>query len=154
MLFRSVVDPRGLVEHGGFTYLDGWCHSAEAPRLFRLDRISAARVLPDQVVTERVAPRDLTEGIFARNDDDTTLVTLRLAPAARWVIEYYPVEAVRPAGTDGDLEVDLLVADERWLTKLLLRLAPNASVVAPTSYGVGFTAVAQATLALYEHASA
>lgn len=146
---ERVVDPRGLVEHNGFTYLDGWCHSAEAPRLFRLDRISAARVLAAPVVTERVAPRDLTSGIFARNDDDTTLVTLLLGPAARWVIEYYPVEAVRPTGDEGNVEVDLLVADERWLTKLLLRLAPNASVVAPASYGAGFTAAAQATLALY-----
>ena len=151
---ERVVDPRGLAEHNGFTYLDAWCHSAEAPRLFRLDRISAARVLTDPVVSALAAPRDLSDGIFARNDDDTTLVTLRLAPAARWVIEYYPVEAVRPSGDDGHLEVDLLVADERWLTKLLLRLAPNASVVRPSSYGEGFTAAAQATLALYRGSSA
>jgi proteasome accessory factor C len=91
--------------------------------------------------------------MFARSDD-TTLVTLRLAPAARWVTEYYPVEAVRPLtgadGTpDGTVEVDLLVADERWLTKLLLRLAPNASVTAPASYGAGLTAAAQDALSLY-----
>ncbi len=144
-----VVDPRGLTDHNGFTYLDAWCHSAEAPRLFRLDRISAVRVLDTPVSTPVSAPRDLSEGIFARNDDDTTLVTLLLGAQARWIIEYYPVEDVRPSGSDGDLEVDLLVADRRWLTKLLLRLAPNASVLAPASYGEGFTAAAQDTLALY-----
>ncbi len=149
-----VVDPRGLTQHGGFTYLDAWCHSAEAPRLFRLDRISAARPLEHPIVTPAVAPRDLSEGIFARNDDETTVVTLRLAPAASWIIEYYPVQDVRPAGPDGSVEVDLLVADERWLTKLLLRLAPNASVVAPISYGTSLSAAAEDTLALYQTASA
>ena len=44
--------------------------------------------------------------------------------------EYYPVEDIREVGQDR-LEVDLLVADERWLTRLLLRLAPHARVVAP-----------------------
>ncbi len=40
-------------------------------------------------------PRDLGEGLFTRTGD-TTPVTLRLAPDARWIIDYYPVEAVRP----------------------------------------------------------
>ena len=39
---ERTVDPRGVVTAAGFSYLDAWCHSAEAPRLFRLDRISEA----------------------------------------------------------------------------------------------------------------
>lgn len=149
---RRVVDPRGVTHHHGFAYLDAWCHSAEAPRLFRLDRISAATVLDRPVVSEPQAPRDLSDGIFAGADDETTLVTVRLSPAAQWIVEYYPVEAVR---ADGDhLEVDLLVADHRWLTKLLLRLAPNASVVAPADYTADFTAAAQDALTLYIPTSA
>ena len=47
---ERTVDPRGVVSAQGFTYLDAWCHSAEAPRLFRLDRIHEAEVLdvPDR----------------------------------------------------------------------------------------------------------
>ena len=149
---HRVVDPRGITQHHGFAYLDAWCHSAEAPRLFRLDRISAATVLETPVTSEPVAPRDLSDGIFAGSDDTTTLVTLRLAPHAQWIIEYYPVEAVRPSGDH--VEVDLLVADHRWLTKLLLRLAPNASVVAPADFTADFTAAAQDALALYATTSA
>ena len=148
---HRVVDPRGVTLHGGFTYLDAWCHSAEAPRLFRLDRIASAVVLDDPVVSPAEAPRDLSDGMFARSQD-VTLVTLRLAPAARWVVEYYPVEDVRPAAdaaTSGAIDVDLLIADERWLTKLLLRLAPNASVIAPETFGDGLTAAAQDALSLY-----
>jgi proteasome accessory factor C len=141
------VDPRGVVTAHGFAYLDAWCHSAEAPRLFRLDRIDRAEVLDDPVETPPEAPRDLADGLFARASD-TIPATIRLDPAARWVVEYYPVEAVRPQ-PDGSLEVDLLVAEERWLTRLLMRLAPHARVLSPPEFAAEFTTAAQDTLALY-----
>lgn len=153
-LSHRVVDPRGVVERDGLTYLDAWCHSAEASRLFRLDRVAEAVVLDEPVVTEPAAPRDLAEGIFTPSDD-LARVTLRLRPAARWVVEYYPVEEVRLADpgagfAEGTVDVDLVVADERWLTKLLLRLAPNASVVEPSGAAARLTAQAQQALALYD----
>ncbi len=144
---ERVVDPRGVVTHHGHAYLDAWCHSAEAPRLFRLDRIRTAEVLDSRVVTAPEPPRDLSSGLFDTSTD-LTKVTLRLAPAARWVTEYYPVEAVRPL-PDGAIEADLLVADERWLTRLLLRVAPHAAVVAPSEHEVTFRSRAAAALSLY-----
>ena len=76
------------------------------------------------------APRDLADGLFHRSPD-TTLTTLRLAPAGalgrRSTTRSRTVEELR----DGGLDVDLLIADERWLHRLLLRLAPNARVIAP-----------------------
>jgi proteasome accessory factor C len=145
---ERTVDPRGVVTANGFTYLDAWCHSAEAPRLFRLDRIRRAEVSESPVVTPPEAPRDLADGLFARADD-TTLVTLRLGREARWIVEYYPVEAVRPR-RGGVLEVDLLIADERWLQRLLLRLAPHAEVLHPAEYAEAYTTAARAALSLYE----
>ena len=62
--------------------------------------------------------------------------------------EYYPVEEIREVGQDR-MEVVLLVADERWLTRLLLRLAPHAQVVSPPAYADTFTAAAQRALSLY-----
>jgi proteasome accessory factor C len=64
------------------------------------------------------------------------------------VVEYYQVEAVRPL-PDGALEVDMLVADERWLRRLLMRLAPYARVVAPPELDADFRATARRTLDLY-----
>jgi proteasome accessory factor C len=145
---ERTVDPRGVVTASGFSSLDAWCHSAEAPRLFRLDRISEATLLDSAIETPPEAPRDLGDGLFA-TADDTTLVTLALAAPARWVVEYYPVEEVRTQ-RDGGVEVDLLVADERWLQRLLLRLAPHARVVAPPRFARTFTAAAQDTLRLYQ----
>jgi proteasome accessory factor C len=145
---ERIVDPRGVVSAHGFAYLDAWCHSAEAPRLFRLDRIHEAEVLDVPVETPPEPPRDLADGLFARSSD-TTLVTVRLAPAAGWVVEYYPVEEVRPQA-DGSLEVDLLVADHAWLRRLLLRLAPNARVLTPAAAADELTDAARAALRLYD----
>jgi proteasome accessory factor C len=143
---ERMVDPRGLVEEAGAVYLDAWCHVAEAPRWFRLDRIRVAEVL-DTPVTTTDGPRELAPGIFTQ-EAGVEQVTLDIAPAAYWITEYYPVEAVRP-GDSGHHEVDLLVADQRWLTRLLLRLAPHARVVAPTAAAEAFRARAAATRALY-----
>lgn len=147
-LSERVVDPRGVVSHGVFTYLDAWCQLAGGERLFRLDRIREVEVL-ESAVAERRPPRDLSDGLFTAVDDErSTLVTLRLQPPARWATEYYPVLEVRPL-PDGDAEVDVVVADRRWLTRLLLRLAPHASVVGPAEFTDSFTATAQETLTLY-----
>jgi proteasome accessory factor C len=143
-----VVDPRGVVRAHGRDYLDAWCHSAEAPRLFRLDRIQDAELLDSHVATGPEEPRDLADGLFQRSSA-TTRATLRLGPPARWVVEYHPVEEVRPL-PDGDVEVDLLVADARWLRRLLLRLPPHGRVVAPPEAADDFLGAARETLGLYE----
>ncbi|WP_395692015.1 helix-turn-helix transcriptional regulator [Nocardioides sp.] len=140
---ERTVDPRGVVTAHGFRYLDAWCHTARAPRLFRVDRIQSAEVLQQPITTDPEPPRDLAAGLFTAGA--TTPVTLHLEPEARWIVEYYPVEAVRQRPR-GALEVDLLIADERWLQRLLLRLAPHARVVTPP--GVEETVVAQASAAL------
>ena len=144
---ERTVDPRGIVTAHGFRYLDAWCHSAEAPRLFRLDRIRSATVLDTPIETAPEPPRDLSDGLFTRSSD-TTPVTLDLDREARWIVEYYPVEAVRTR-RGGRLEVDLLIADERWLQRLLLRLAPHARVLSPPELHDRFLESARSTLSLY-----
>jgi proteasome accessory factor C len=145
---ERVVDPRGVVAHQGVDYLDAYCHSAEAPRLFRLDRIRAATLLETPVASAPVAPRSLAEGLFAPGETLHT-ATLRLRPEARWVTEYYAMQDVR-SQPDGSLEVDLQVADLRWLRRLLLRLAPYASVVGPGEVAEDLRDAARAALRLYD----
>ena len=145
---ERVVDPHAVVSHHGVAYLDAYCHSADAPRLFRLDRIHEATVLDSEVTTDPSEPRDLSDGVFG--GEEATRVTLRLQPSARWVEEYYAVEQIRPR-PDGGSEVDLLVGDERWLQRLLLRLTPYAEVLAPAHYGDGAAEAIRRALALYDH---
>ena len=144
---ERVVDPRGVVNRDGHAYLDAWCHLAEAPRLFRLDRIVTAEVLTEEIATEPAAPRDLADGFFTR-DTGVTTATVLLEPPARWVTDYYPVEALREVG-EGRLEVEFLVADQRWLTRLVLGLLPHARVLAPQEAAEAVMAAARETLDLY-----
>lgn len=142
---ERVVDPRGVVTSRGSAYLTAWCHSAEDDRLFRLDRIHAAVVLDEQVT--HADPPDLSDDIFGF-DDQAVRVTLRLAPDALWVVEYYQVEETRPL-PDGGLEVDLMVADRRWLERLVLRLAPHATVLSPADWGEAIRDRARSVLGMY-----
>jgi proteasome accessory factor C len=140
-----VVDPRGVVSAHGSSYLAAWCQSAEDDRLFRLDRIHAATVL-DEPVTH-AEPPDLSDDLFGF-DDQAVPVTLRLGPEAAWVVEYYQVVETRPL-PDGSVEVDLLVADPRWLERLVLRLAPHAAVVSPSGWSDTVRGRAHEVLRLY-----
>ena len=89
----------------------------------------------------------LADGLFLQ-DGDARRVVLHLQPQARWVPDYYPVETVRRR-RGGALEVTMLVADSRWLDRLLLRLAPYASVVDPPELADSFRDAAAAALRLY-----
>ncbi|MFE3999113.1 helix-turn-helix transcriptional regulator [Nocardioides sp. YIM B13467] len=152
-----VIDPRALVSIRDIEYLDAWCHTAEAPRSFRLDRIRGAEVLDTPVATdpEDGASAEDAAGLLERTDYGT-VVRVRLAPEARWVGEYYSV--IDPVELpDGGLEVGLRVYDQRWLTRFLLRLAPYAELVAEdarraqmsTEFTESFAASARQALGLY-----
>ncbi|WP_210503748.1 helix-turn-helix transcriptional regulator [Nocardioides xinjiangensis] len=144
---QRVVDPRGLARVEDLLYLDAWCHTAQGDRAFRVDRILAATELDSPVADPAARARDLTGGWFT--DAETTTVTLRLAPPARWALEYYQVTNQRP-GPDDTVDVDLEVASEQWVRSLLFRLAPHAVVLAPPEYARVFTESARAALSLYE----
>ena len=118
------VDPYLVHAEDGSLYLLGHCHVAGGERRFRVDRIASATLLPDTFA----APASPAEVAVFQPDADDPRVTLDLDPAAAWVAEAYPVEAVavRP---DGRLRVTLAVAAEPWLARLLVGLGPQAEVV-------------------------
>ncbi|MGH9227730.1 MAG: helix-turn-helix transcriptional regulator [Acidimicrobiales bacterium] len=121
------VDPHAVFAHEGAWYVRGYCHQAEDQRLFRVDRIYSVEVLEETFT--RPADAD-TGGVFEPGPD-TPRVTLDLAPAARWVVETYPVDEVGPApdGRSGWLRVRLWVSATPWLERLLVRLGPDVRVV-------------------------
>ena len=123
---RSVreVDPQRLFAADGAWYVAGFCHLADAPRLFRVDRISTAEVL-DITFDPDDTPAD--DGVFVVGPD-VPQVTLELAPSARWVAETYPVDQVDELD-GGRLRVRFPVGSRSWLERLLVRLGPDALVV-------------------------
>ncbi len=145
---QRTVDPLELLTGEGHDYLDAWCHLAQARRLFRLDRMHAVEIVDEPRQEHDLSPRDLSEGLFEAGPDDVEAV-LHLERYARWVADYYPVDAVEELG-DGRLEARLRVGDPRWLVRLALRVAPGLTVVEPPELSREVARTAQATLALYD----
>jgi proteasome accessory factor C len=142
------VDPMRVVLMDGRWYLEGWCHRAEAVRLFRLDRIVGLEVLDVAAeVPAEASQRNLDQGLFVASAEDTEVV-LELDPAAHWVADYYPVEAVEDL-PDGRLIVRIRAADPRWLRTLVLRSAGAARVLDPPELRDAVRDRARAALAAY-----
>ena len=104
------VDPMRLLVVEGRTYLEGWCRRAEGVRLFRLDRVLSVDVLDVPAeVPENAEPVDVDAGLFTASPSDV-LVELELAPAGRWVAEYYPCDSAAELA-DGWLRIALRTPD-------------------------------------------
>jgi proteasome accessory factor C len=141
------VDPLAVRQSEGYWYLHGWCHRAEAERIFRLDRVLAVTVL--EIVGSVPPPpqRDLSAHVFAPGASDQ-LVELILEPAGRWVADYYRVEQVHEL-PDGQLQVFLRTGDLAWVRALALRLGDTGQVVRPAELVADIAQTARAALAGY-----
>jgi proteasome accessory factor C len=127
---ERVVDPLRLLTVAGRTYLEAWCRLREDVRTFHLGRVQEAVELDEPAAPPPGLPtRDPGEGLFQPGPDDL-VVRLALAPAAGWVAEYYPTDAVEDPG-DGHLVVTLRARDEAWVRRLVLSLGAAARVLAP-----------------------
>ena len=143
------VDPMRLVLAENRNYLEAWCRRAEDVRLFRVDRIAAARLLEVAAEPpEQAQARDLASGLFVGSSEDPVAV-LELEPSAAWLPEYYPCEQVRELG-EGRQRVTMRVSDPQWLRRLALRLGGDATVIAPEEYVRAIRNEAAAALAGYD----
>ena len=121
------IDPEEVFSAIGNWYVAAWDGRSDAERLFRADRIKAI-----EATGERFEPRGLAGAgrpLYTPREGDSA-VTLRLSSEARWVAEYY--ETGRQAELDGGwLEVELPAGRLEWVERLVLRLGPDARIVAP-----------------------
>lgn len=142
------VAPRAVFADRGNWYLladdlDLLAAGADAQRTFRLDRIE--RLVPTGAHVD-VREVERPEEWFA--DDSVATAVLRLAPPAMWAVERYPVRSIEPIA-GGGAEVELAVASERWLSRLLVRLGPHVEVVEPAAWRSLAADTARSVLARY-----
>lgn len=151
-LTTRIVDPIRVLLIGGHSYLEAWSREAEGVRLFRFDRIVDAAELGEPAVppeSARQAPPDTS--LF---DGDLSLpsATLRVAPSASWMLEYYPIRELRQL-PDGSCEVAMTYASEDWMTRLLLGFGSDVRVLAPESLAQRVRDAATAALDAYQAAA-
>jgi len=143
------VDPMRLLVVEGRTYLEGWCRRAEGVRLFRLDRVLAVDVLDVPAeVPDKAEPKDVDAGLFIASPSDV-VVELELAPAARWLAEYYLCDSVAEMA-EGWLRVTLRTPDTTWVRRRALQLGEDIRVLSPAWLADEVRAAAAAALAQYE----
>jgi len=129
---ERVIEPHRFYADEGNWYVAGYCHLAQADRVFRVDRMRSATLL-DETFPE-ATPGEATLGTFAPSADDPRVV-LDIAPEARWVVDQYPHDDVEQRA-DGWFRVTLPITARPWLERLLVRLGPAAVVVeAPPGLG-------------------
>ncbi len=123
------IDPYAVFHAYGHWYAEAWCHLVDADRLFRVDRLQAVRATGEVFEPRGDVATAVAEAVFHPSPDDPR-VTLELTPEAGWVVESYPCEEAeeRP---DGSWRVVLAISERAWLERLLLRLGPDARVIAP-----------------------
>jgi proteasome accessory factor C len=106
----------------GNWYLTGHCRLAGAERVFRVDRITSVEVLDEHY---DIPPGRPVGPIRYRPAESDERVSFTVGPDARWVAEYYPVEAAEL--DDGSLRVTMSVSDPLVAARLLLALGYQAS---------------------------
>lgn len=144
-LTNRQVDPAEVFAAMGSWYLTGWCHLAQAPRCFRVDRIRRLDVLDRPA--DRASEAEGIDPVYSPGPDDLR-VTVVLSPAAAWVREYYPLEGDE-ALPDGSHRIVMATSSAEWLTRLLVRLGPQASVESPAELAQAVASAARRILTRY-----
>lgn len=116
-------EPAHLFSDGGYWYASGWCHLAGAARIFRVDRMIAARLTDDPFAQSgEDAPTDV---VF---DESLPQVVIEVDRSSAWLFDTVPVLA-RDEGDDV-VTFRLAVGSPDWLTRALVQLGPAARVIA------------------------
>jgi proteasome accessory factor C len=140
------VDPEEVFFAIGNWYVAAFDHRSGEERLFRADRIRSV-----EPTGESFEPRGLAgagRALYTPTERDVP-VRLLLHPAARWVAEYYEVDAETEA-SGGDLEVQLPASRLEWVARLVLRLGGEAEVLSPPELKDRVRELAGRTKELYE----
>ena len=117
-------------------------------RLFRFDRIVEATVLDQAAVPPEPAVQAPPDTSLFDADPSLPAATLLLAPAASWMLEYYPMRILDEL-PDGYHKASMTYASEEWMARVLLGFGADVRVLGPESLVTRVRAGATAALAAY-----
>lgn len=125
------VEPILMSSIDGVWYLNAYCRHADAPRLFRLDRILAARPTYERFENrEDLELKTEYEDINPR-DYAAKRAVVRFSPEiARWM-EERPELDLLAANPDGSADYAMYYTDPGWAAKRVMRYLGEAVVLEP-----------------------
>ncbi len=147
-LSARVVDPIRVLLVGDHSYLEAWCREAEGVRLFRFDRIVDAHVLDEPAAAPKPVAAAPTNTALFDADPALPAVSLRIAPRAAWMLEYFPMRVLAES-PDGYYEAAMTYAAEDWMVRLILGFGSDVTVLGPESLAGRVRDAAAAALAAY-----
>jgi predicted DNA-binding transcriptional regulator YafY len=127
---ERTVRPYGLIFTRGHWFLVAFCQMREDIRVFRVDRISDLRVLPEE---KSVIPDDFSLDEIVRHgrvlaSEASESMRVRYSPAiARWIAELETGDW----NVDGSFEVAHPLLDDQWAVRHVLQYGRDAEVLAP-----------------------
>jgi proteasome accessory factor C len=138
------IEPWAVVSTLGNWYVQGFCRLVGAERVFRVDRIRDLEVLDERF--ERPAEPSVPQIAYTPTDEDVA-ARIRLKSAARWVLDYYPVEVLKESKTGIDIRFSS--PDAEIPARLLLRLGDEARLIEGEEVRDRLTAISAALGARY-----
>lgn len=123
--YRTIVEPYAIIEIRGYAYLYAWSREKIAWRTYRLDRISAVTVLPNEAFGQRKYQLPPQSWESAWQNSET--VTIRVDKTKTKLLEDVPVKKIQKRGNK--MEIELYLLNKKWLYNLLLALGGDTKIV-------------------------
>lgn len=142
---QRVIEPLRVYSDRGQWYVWAFDRGVNERRVFRLDRFESWELTGD---TFTVADPGALP-VWFHGADDAVTVVLRVDHRVAWVLDNIAATRVEQLA-DGRVEAELVVVDQAWLGRLLLRLGPSVDIVEPPSMADLARRCAQAVLQRYE----
>lgn len=152
-LTTRTVDPIRVALVADNSYLEAWCRTAEAVRLFRFDRIDDAHLLDEPSAPPPPAVQAEPDTSLFDADPSLPSATLQIDRTAAWMFDYYPLQVVAEL-PDGACEASMTYASDDWMARFVLGFGSAVRVVAPESLAQRVREAATAALHAYDTADA
>lgn len=121
-----IIEPLTLLTDAGLTRMVSWCHSAEALRTFRLDRILAAR--PSDASPQAPSKVVDTESFV---QSAALNVTATAAKASAWVFDGLPGVEIDEKNAVGQVRATFPAGSMEWAVRWALAHCDVVSVTEP-----------------------
>jgi len=138
------VEPWSVFSSMGNWYLSGHCRMAGAERSFRVDRIRRAQTTGARFEPPKALP---PRAIRYTPSVEDVRCRIALTPAARWVLDYYPVDIVSERPTE--TVVEFSAGDPLVAARLLLRLGPQGRLIDGPEVAEALTSLRARILSVY-----